>query len=108
MEGRAIGETTEEQTRATLGNYAGQPGSADRQLSDVFKVHIYLTDLGNWSRFNVAYERIIPQPFPVRTTVQAVLLPGFLVEIEMWAAKNEGLVSWYRSNSEISPSPSAR
>ncbi len=29
----------------------------------------------------------MPEPLPVRTAVQAVLLPGFLVEIEMWAVK---------------------
>ena len=27
----------------------------------------------------------MPEPLPVRTAVQAVLLPGFVVEIEMWA-----------------------
>ena len=29
----------------------------------------------------------MPEPLPVRTAVQAVLLPGYLVEIEMWAVK---------------------
>ncbi|MFI0846007.1 RidA family protein [Mesorhizobium sp. IMUNJ 23232] len=87
MDGAVLGETIEEQTRATLGNCARQLASADCSLADVFKVNIYLTDLGQWSRFNAVYDTMMPEPLPVRTAVQAVLLPGFLVEIEMWAVK---------------------
>lgn len=32
----------------------------------------------------------MPEPLPVRTAVQAILLPGYLVEIEMWAVKARG------------------
>jgi len=87
IEGTVIGETVEEQTRATLDNCASQLGSADCTLADVFKVNIYLTDLSHWTRFNAVYEAVMPELLPVRTAVQAVLLPGFLVEIEMWAVK---------------------
>ena len=87
MDGALLGETIEEQTRATLGNCARQLASADCSLADVFKVNIYLTDLGEWARFNAVYDAMMPEPLPVRTAVQAVLLPGFLVEIEMWAVK---------------------
>lgn len=87
MDGAVIGNSIEEQTRATLRNCADQLASAGCTLKDVFKANIYLTDLGVWSRFNVVYEEIMPEPLPVRTAVQAVLLPGFLVEIEMWAVK---------------------
>jgi 2-iminobutanoate/2-iminopropanoate deaminase len=87
MSGAVVGATIEEQTRATLENCAGQLASAGCTLGDVFKVNIYLTDLGEWSRFNAVYEEMMPEPLPVRTAVQAVLLPGFRVEIEMWAVK---------------------
>jgi hypothetical protein len=30
------------------------------------------------------------EPLPVRTAVQAVLLPGCLLEIEMWAVATKG------------------
>ena len=82
-----IGDTIEEQTRATLDNCATQLASANCTLADVFKVNIYLTDLSQWARFNAIYETMMPEPMPVRTAVQAILLPGFLVEIEMWAVK---------------------
>ena len=88
MNGEVIGATIEEQTRATLNNCANQLASADCTLGDVFKVNIYLTDLGQWARFNAVYEEMMVEPLPVRTAVQAVLLPGFVVEIEMWAVKS--------------------
>ncbi|HKP26076.1 MAG TPA: RidA family protein [Dongiaceae bacterium] len=87
LHGGVIGDTIEEQTRATLGNCIACLASAGSTLRDVFKVNIYLTNLGDWARFNEVYQEIMPEPLPVRTTVQAVLLPGFLVEIEMWAVK---------------------
>jgi 2-iminobutanoate/2-iminopropanoate deaminase len=90
MAGATIGETIEEQTRATLENCARQLRSADVSLADVFKVNVYLSDLTDWSRFNAVYEEMLPVPLPVRTAVQAVLLPGYRVEIEMWAVKSDG------------------
>ena len=90
LDGNVIGETIEDQTRATLHNCATQLASADCGFGDVFKVNIYLTDVGHWSRFNTVYQQLMPEPLPVRTAIQAVLLPGFLVEIEMWAVKGRG------------------
>ena len=89
MAGEVIGSTIEEQTRATLDNCAAHLATADCSLGDVFKVNIYLTDLGHWASFNAVYEEMMVEPLPVRTAVQAVLLPGFLVEIEMWAVKSK-------------------
>jgi 2-iminobutanoate/2-iminopropanoate deaminase len=87
MDGAVVGKTIEEQTRATLDNCAWQLASAACTLADVFKVNISLADLAHWTRFNAVYEAVMPEPLPVRTAVQAVLLPGFVVEIEMWAVK---------------------
>ena len=90
LEGNVIGTTIEEQTRATLRNCATQLASAGCTLADVFKVNIYLTDLTEGGRCNAVYEEVMPGPLPVRTALQVVLLPGFLVEIEMWAVKAKG------------------
>ena len=87
LDGRVLGDTIEEQTAATLENCRRQLASAGCRLADVFKVNVYLADLRDWERFNAAYEAVMPEPLPVRTAVQAVLLPGYLVEIEMWAVK---------------------
>jgi 2-iminobutanoate/2-iminopropanoate deaminase len=85
--GEIVGATIEEQAEATLENCRRQLASAGCGLADVFKVNVYLADLSDWTSFNVVYERRMPPPLPARTAVQAVLLPGFRVEIEMWAAK---------------------
>lgn len=86
-DGRVIGGTIEEQTRATLDNCSDCLASAGCTLGDVFKVNIYLADLDHWTRFNEVYQEVMLEPLPVRTAVQAILLPGYLVEIEMWAVK---------------------
>jgi 2-iminobutanoate/2-iminopropanoate deaminase len=87
LDGRVIGTTIEEQTRATLGNCIDCLASAGCTLGNVFKVNIYLADLGDWMRFNEIYQAVMPEPLPVRTAVQAILMPGYMVEIEMWAVK---------------------
>lgn len=87
LDGGVVGVTIEEQTRATLDNCRHQLETAGCDFGDVFKVNVYLADLADWERFNAVYESLLPAPRPVRTTVQAVLIPGFRVEIEMWAVK---------------------
>ena len=88
LDGKIVGTTIEEQTDVALGNCRKQLESAGCGFSDVFKVNVYLADLAEWSRFNSVYERSMPAPLPVRTAVQAILLEGFRVEIEMWAVKS--------------------
>ncbi len=87
LDGGVVGETIAEQTRATLDNCRRQLATAGCGFADVFKVNVYLADLADWEAFNGVYEALLPEPRPVRTTVQAVLIPGFRVEIEMWAVK---------------------
>jgi 2-iminobutanoate/2-iminopropanoate deaminase len=88
LDGRIIGATVEEQAEAALANCERHLASAGCDFSDVFKVNVYLADLTEWARFNAVYERSMPPPLPVRTAVQAMLLDGFCVEIEMWAVKH--------------------
>jgi 2-iminobutanoate/2-iminopropanoate deaminase len=87
LDGSVVGETIEEQAEAALANCERQLARAGCGFADVFKVNVYLTDLAEWSRFNTIYESRMPPPRPVRTAVQAILLEGFRVEIEMWAVK---------------------
>ncbi len=73
------------QAIATLRNCETQLATAGCTLADVFKTNVYLADLANWAAFNAVYEELVPVPRPVRTAIGAVLLPGILVEVEMWA-----------------------
>jgi 2-iminobutanoate/2-iminopropanoate deaminase len=85
--GKVVGQNIEEQTDFTLDNCRRQLQSAGCSFSDVFKVNVFMADLDEWDRFNAVYAAAMPEPRPVRTTIGAKLLPGFRIEIEMWAAK---------------------
>jgi reactive intermediate/imine deaminase len=85
--GDVIGDTFEDQTRATLDNCAAQLKAAGLGFDDVFKATIYLTDLADWAAFNAVYRDYLSPPYPARTAVQTGLLPGMRVEIEMWAVR---------------------
>ncbi len=86
-QGATIGADISTQTRAALDNCKRQLATANCTLSDVFKVNIFMKDLSQWDKMNQVYSDYMPEPRPVRTAVQAVLMADYLVEIEMWAAK---------------------
>lgn len=86
-EGTIVGKDIKTQTRYTLENCRRQLASAQCTLEDVFKVNIYMVNLDEWDAMNDVYTELVPTPRPVRTAVQTKLLPGVLIEIEMWAAK---------------------
>jgi 2-iminobutanoate/2-iminopropanoate deaminase len=86
-QGNVVGQDIEEQTKYTLENCRQQLQSAGCTFSDVFKVNAFMADLSEWDRFNAVYAEAMPQPRPVLTTIGTKLLPGFLIELEMWAAK---------------------
>ena len=87
-DGNIKGDSIETQTIFTLQNCSKSLESAGCKLQDVFKVNVYMKDLGQWERFNQVYRKYFLSPLPVRTAVQTGLLPGLLVEIELWAASN--------------------
>ncbi len=86
-DGSLIGRTLTDQAEATLHNCRQQLQCAGLDFGDVFKVNVYLTDLADWEAFNAVYRTLMPDPKPVRTAVGTRLLPGLLVEVEMWAAR---------------------
>ena len=85
--GNVIGTTIEDQTKKALDNCASQLRHAGCSMEDVFKVTAYFDDLSLWDRFNDVYINYMPKPYPVRTALGTKLLPGLMVEVEMWAAK---------------------
>ena len=57
-------------------------------LADVVKVSAFLANLEDYPAFNTVYNRVFSaDPPPVRTTVQAKLPLGALLEVEVIAAK---------------------
>lgn len=80
----AQGETIEEQTEQTIKNVAAILEAAGASLADVVKSTVHLSDLALFERYNVVYQRMLPDPKPVRTTVGSQL-NNILVEIDVIA-----------------------
>ncbi|GAA2387751.1 RidA family protein [Dactylosporangium salmoneum] len=83
--GAVVGTTVGGQTRQTLANVAAVLAERGLDLSDVVKATVHLQHLErDFAEFNEAYRGLVPEPFPVRTTVGSDLL-GILVEIDVVA-----------------------
>ena len=73
------------QTEATLANVERALGAVGLNLSHLLKSTVHLAHLErDFAAFDAVYRRIVPQPYPVRTTVGSQLL-GILVEIDVVA-----------------------
>lgn len=76
----------EAQTTQCLRNLEKVLQGAGAQLTDVAKVLVWLTDLGDFAGFNKAYSEVFGDHLPARSTVHSPLvLPGALVEIDLVA-----------------------
>jgi 2-iminobutanoate/2-iminopropanoate deaminase len=85
--GAVVGDTMEVQTRQALENIRSCLAAAGCGLDDVVKVNAYLTVLDDFDAYNAVYRELFTEPYPARTTVQAGLPPGLLVEIEAVARR---------------------
>ena len=75
----------EEQTRRTLENVDAILRAAGSALADAVKVQIFIADRADYAAMNEVYNAYMPDPPPARTTVQAGLGRGMLVEIDVIA-----------------------
>ncbi|WNB86413.1 Rid family hydrolase [Cellulomonas sp. ATA003] len=81
-----VPEGVRDQTRQVLRNVAAVLEEAGLDLGDVVKVTAHLQHLHrDVAGFNEVYAEMVPQPYPVRTTVGSDLA-DILVEIDVVAA----------------------
>ena len=85
--GALVGEDMETQARRTLQNLEACLTAAGCTLDDVVKINAFVADLGDFDAYNTVYCEFFTEPYPARTTVQAGLAPGMLVEIEAVARR---------------------
>ena len=71
-----------EQTRQALQNVRTCLEAVGCSMEHVVKVNAYLVDLGDFAGYNEVYVEFFEAPYPARTSVQAGLPAGVLVEIE--------------------------
>jgi 2-iminobutanoate/2-iminopropanoate deaminase len=87
-EGSLVAGGIEEQTRRTLENVRACLEAGGCTLDDVMKVNAFLADLGDFDGYNRVYQEFFSAPYPARTSVQAGLPGGILVEIEAVARRS--------------------
>jgi 2-iminobutanoate/2-iminopropanoate deaminase len=79
------------QTRRVFESIRAVVAEAGMTMADIVKVTAFLADLNDYAEFNKVYDACFTaDPPPVRTTVQAAMPRGALVEVEVIAcAKKE-------------------
>ncbi|MDD5677733.1 MAG: Rid family detoxifying hydrolase [Kiritimatiellae bacterium] len=86
--GKLVAGAIEPQTERVLASLKAIVEASGMTLADVVKVTAFLANLEDYPKFNEIYGRHFnAEPPPVRTTVQAKLPLGALVEIEVIAAR---------------------
>ena len=78
----------EAQTVQVLENLKNILQSINMTLDDVVKTSVFLSNLSNFQSFNRVYSRYFMVNPPARTTAQATLMAGVLVEVDAVAKKS--------------------
>ena len=81
--GDVVSGSIEDQANQVIENIRNICEAADRDLGDIVKLSIFLTDLGNFSIVNEVMKKYFSDPYPARATIEVSGLPlGVDVEIE--------------------------
>ncbi len=78
----------EAQTVLVMENLKNILETIDLTLADVVKTSVFLSDLNDFQVFNMVYSRYFDKNPPARTTTQAGLMAGALLEIDAIAKKS--------------------
>lgn len=78
----------EAQTAQVLENIKNILESIDLSLNDIVKTSVFLRDISDFQAFNRVYSKYFEKNPPARTTVQANLMVGMLIEIDAIAKKS--------------------
>ncbi len=74
------------ETEQIFKNIALVLAASGKELSNVVKANVYLTDMADYGAMNVAYAKAFEAPYPARTCIGVAALPlGAKVEIEVVA-----------------------
>ena len=86
--GQLVSDDVAGQTAQAFRNVEALLRSGGASLDDVVSCLVHLSDLALFEEFNAAYEGVFPGPGkPARTTVQAGLVAGMLIEVTVIASK---------------------
>ncbi len=71
-----------EQARLTFDNVTTLLAAAGTSWQHVVKTGVFLADLRHFGEMNEIYRQYLTEPYPARTTVQVVLPPQMLIEVD--------------------------
>jgi 2-iminobutanoate/2-iminopropanoate deaminase len=74
--GKFAGDDVASQATQIFANLQTVLRVAGADLSNVLRVAVYLTDMGDFAAMNAVYATHFSAPFPARTTVAVAALPG--------------------------------
>ncbi|WP_395339454.1 RidA family protein [Ningiella sp. W23] len=78
-----VSEAFEAQAVQVFENIQAVVSAAGGNMSNLVKVNIFLTDLGQFAKVNEVMARYFKQPYPARAAVQVSALPkGVKIEID--------------------------
>ena len=78
-----LAEGIEAQIRQVLDNLRAVADACGLSLNDAVKVNVFMTDLGNFAKFNDIMATYFDAPYPARAVVGVAALPrGALVEAD--------------------------
>jgi 2-iminobutanoate/2-iminopropanoate deaminase len=90
VDGQLVEGGVAAQTTQAIANVGAVLASEGASLSDVVKMSVFLTDIGDFATMNDAYVEALGGHRPARTTVAVAGLPmGASVEVEAWAFVGE-------------------
>jgi 2-iminobutanoate/2-iminopropanoate deaminase len=73
-----------QQTEQVLRNLATALAVAGKDLGDVVRVGVYLTDMSQFAAMNEVYSKHFTKPYPARTAIGVAALPlGAAVEMDV-------------------------
>ena len=80
--------TFEEQARQTFRNLEACARAAGGSLADAVRVGVFLRNMDDFEVMNRVYGEFVPEPYPVRTTIQSDL-PNIAIEIDavLWVGE---------------------
>ncbi len=71
-----------EQAKVAFNNVGALLEAAGTSWEHAVKVGIFLADLKNFAEMNEIYKEYLTEPYPARTTIQAVLPPNVAIEVD--------------------------
>lgn len=84
--GELVGDTVEAQAEQVTKNLTAVLAAADATQTDIIKVNIFLTDMGDFPKVNEIYAAWLGEHRPARATVAVAALPlGAKVEMDLIA-----------------------